>query len=120
VLAIQSALGLSETSSCPQIVAIANEYAKAKTAYYGAARAAMPTLLQSARGESSGTTDEKELIELFRGFGEDQDEEAGSALENKLGACPNSNEREIALSAVNRARKVAEQFVKDFGQMEGV
>jgi hypothetical protein len=49
VLAIQSALGLSETSSCPQIIAVATEYAKAKIAYYDAARAAMPLLLQYGR-----------------------------------------------------------------------
>jgi hypothetical protein len=120
VLAIQSALGLSETSSCPQIIAVANEYARAKTSYYGAARAAIPTLLQSARGENSGTVDEQELIEIFRGFGEDQDEEASAVLESKLGECPTSDEREKASSAINRARKVAEQFVKDFQGMEGI
>ena len=120
VLAIQSALGLSETSSCPELISAANEYAKAKIAYYDAARASMPALLQSARGESSGTVDEKELTEIFRGFGEDQDEEASAALEGKLGACPTSNESEKARSAIDSARQVAEKFVKDFGQMEGV
>jgi hypothetical protein len=48
VAAMENALGLSEASSCPQIIAVANEYAKAKIAYYCAARAAMPLLLQSA------------------------------------------------------------------------
>jgi hypothetical protein len=119
VLAIQSALCLSE-ASCPQIIAVANEYARAKASYYGAARAAMPTLLQSARGESSGTVDEKELTEIFRCFGDDQDEEASADLEGKLGACPISNESEKARSAIDHARHVAEQFVKDFGQMESV
>jgi hypothetical protein len=120
VEAIKSALTLSATSSCTEIIAVANEYAKAKIAYYDAARSAMPTLLQPARGESSGTAEEGEIVEIFRGFREDQDEEAAAALENKLRACPTSDEREKALSAINRARKVAEQFIKDFGQMEGV
>ena len=80
----------------------------------------MPTLLRSARGESSGTVDEKELTEIFRGFGEDKDEEAAAALENKLRACPTSGESEKARSAIDSARQVAEKFVKDFGRMEGV
>jgi hypothetical protein len=120
VVAMESALAFSKTSSGPEIIRTANEYAKAKIAYYEAARAAMPALLRSARGESSGTLEEKELTEIFQGFGEDKDEEAAAALENKLRACPTSDEREKALSAINRARKVAEQFIKDFGQMEGV
>jgi hypothetical protein len=120
VAAMETALGLSEPSSCPQIIAVANEYAKAKIAYYCAARAAMPTLLQSARGESSGTVDEQELIEIFRGFGEDQDEEASAVLENNLAACPGSDERDKAFAAIDSARQVAEKFLKDFGQMEGV
>jgi hypothetical protein len=94
VMAMEAALALSGTSSCTEIITAANEYAKAKIAYYDAARAAMPTLLQSARGESSGTADEKELTEIFRGFGEDQDEEASEVLEGKLGKCPTSDERE--------------------------
>jgi hypothetical protein len=117
---MESALALSETSSCAETIVAANQYAKTKIAYYDAARAAMPALLQLARGEGSGTTEEKELTEIFQGFGEDQDEEASAFLENKLGECPTSEEREKTLSAINRARKVAEQFVKDFGQMEGV
>jgi hypothetical protein len=120
VAAMETALELSETSSCPQIIAVANEYATAKTAYYGAARAAMSTLLQSARGDSSRTADEKELTEIFRGFGEDQDKEVSVVLEEKLAACPGSDEREKARSAIDSARQVAEQFVKEFGQMEGV
>jgi hypothetical protein len=120
VVAMKSALVRSETSSCAEIVAVANEYAKAKIAYYDAARAAMPKLLQSARGEGFGSAEEKELIEIFRGFGEDRDEEAAAALQNKLRACPASDESAKALSAIDGARKIAEQFVKDFGQMEGV
>jgi hypothetical protein len=120
VAAMESALALSETSSCAEIIAVANEYAKAKIAYYDAARAAMPTLLHSARGESSGTVDEKELTEIFRGFGEDQDEEASAALEGKLGACPTSNESEKARAAIDGARQVAEKFLQEFGQMLGV
>jgi hypothetical protein len=58
--------------------------------------------------------------EIFQGFGEDKDEEAAAALENKLRACPTSDEREKALSAINRAQKFAEQFIKDFGQLKGV
>ena len=120
VAAMESTLSLSETASCTEIIAVAKEYAKAKIAYYEAARAAMPTLLQSARGESSGTADEQELIEIFQGFGEDQDEEASAVLENGLAACPGSDESEKAQSAIESARQVAEKFIKDFGQMEGV
>ncbi len=85
-----------------------------------AARSAMPTLLKLARGGSSGTAEEEELVEMFRGFGEDRDEEAAAALENRLRTCPASSESAKALSAIDRARQVAEQFVEDFGQMEGV
>jgi hypothetical protein len=70
----------AETSSCAETIDVANQYANAKIGYYDAARAAMPALLQSARGESAGTADEKELTEIFRGFGEDQDEQASAAL----------------------------------------
>ena len=80
VAAMESALALSETSSCTETTATANQYAKAKIGYYEAARAAMPVLLRSARGESSGTLEEKELIETFQGFGEDQDEKAQCGL----------------------------------------
>jgi hypothetical protein len=120
VTAMQSVLALSATSSCTEVIRSANEYAKAKIAYYDAARAAIPTLLELARGESSGTAEEQELTKIFRGFGEDQDEEAVAALENRLGACPASEDSEKARSAIDSARQVAEQFVKDFGQMEGV
>lgn len=116
VAAMETALDLSETSSCPELIRAANEYAKAKIAYYDAVRAAMPMLLQSARGESSGTVDEQELIEIFRGFGEDQDEEASAVLENKLAACPASDERDKAFSAIDSARQVAEKFLKDLGR----
>jgi len=120
VAAMETALDLSETPSCPELIRAANEYARAKTAYYDAARAVMPALVQSARGETSGTVDEQELIEIFQGFGEDQDEEASAVLEGKLGACPTSNESEKARSAIDSARQLAEKFLKDFGQMEGV
>jgi hypothetical protein len=55
---------LNEAETCRKFVVpklhAAGEYAKAKIAYYDAARAAMPTLLQLARGESSGTAEEEE------------------------------------------------------------
>jgi hypothetical protein len=54
VVAIKSALVLSETSSCAEIIGAANEYAKAKIAYYDAARSAMPTLLKLAKVEVPG------------------------------------------------------------------
>src|SRR5258708_18451087 len=43
-----------------------------------AARSAMPTLLKLARGGSSGTAEEEELVEIFRGFVEERAEAAAA------------------------------------------
>ena len=63
---------------------------------------------------------ENELIEIFRGLGEDRDEEATAGLEAKLNRCPTSDQRDQARLAVEHAKRTAEQFVKDFGRLEGV
>lgn len=60
------------------------------------------------------------ITEIFRGFGEDMDEEATDALEAKLSRCPTSNQRDQARLAVEHAEQNAEQFVKDFNRLEGV
>ena len=89
-------------------------------AYYNAARQAMPALLQMAKGEQTDSRYGEELTEIFRGFREDQDEQATATLEAKLHQCLRSDERHEALMAVKRAQQIAEQFIKDFGRLEGV
>jgi hypothetical protein len=66
VAAVKAALVLSDGAECSQTVANANGYAAAKIAYYDAARAAMPALLQlGQRGDGTDSPDAKELPERF-------------------------------------------------------
>ena len=60
-----------------------------------------------------------ELAQICRGFGEDSDEAAIGALEAKLSRCPISDQRDQARLVVDHAKQIAEQFVKDFGRLEG-
>jgi hypothetical protein len=62
----------------------------------------MPDLLQMAKGRKSDTSYTNEVTEIFRGFGEDRDEEAMGALEAKLNRCPTSDQRNQAHLAVER------------------
>jgi hypothetical protein len=87
VVAMKAALTLQEGSDCSKTIAKADEYSAAKIAYYDAARQAMPTLLQIAKGQKADRTHGEELTEIFRGFGEDRDKEATATLEAKLHQC---------------------------------
>jgi hypothetical protein len=118
VAAMKAVPALSDGSDCTEAIARANEYAAAKIGYYRAARQAMPALLQIAKGENTGNY-WRELTETFLGFGEDKDEEATESLEARLSRCRNVGERDQAVTAVENAKQIAEQFVKDFGRLEG-
>jgi hypothetical protein len=119
VAAMKAALALSDGSDCSELIAKANEYSVAKIAYYDAARQAMPALLQNAKGPKSDSSYGEKLTEIFRDFGEDRDEEATEALEAKLKLCPNSEQRDQARLAIEQAKQAAEQFIKDFGGLDG-
>jgi hypothetical protein len=120
VSAMKSVLELPEGVDCSETIAKAGQYATAKIAYYDAARRAMPALLQVVKGQKSDSTYGEELTEIFRGFGEDRDEEATATLEANLHQCMISYGRDEALRAVEQARQTAAQFVKDFGGLDGV
>ena len=120
VASMKAVLALPEAADCSETIAKAGQYAAAKRAYYDAARQAMPTLLQNAKGPKSDSTYGDELAETFRDFGEDRDEEVTGALEAKLNECPASDHRDQARLAVEHAKRTAEQFIKDFSRLEGV
>jgi hypothetical protein len=46
------------------------------------------------------------------------DEEATIILESRVNRCPSSVERKRGWRAVEQARQVAEQFLKDFAQFD--
>jgi hypothetical protein len=119
VAAIKAVLSLPRAADCSEIVWKSSEYAAAKVAYYKTARQAMPSLIQMARGEKTDTRYGEDLIELFRGSGEDDDEEATVILLSKLRSCENINQHNQERKAVEDAQKIAEQFLKDFGRREG-
>ena len=62
-----------------------------------------PALLEIAKGQETDSRYGNELTEIFRGFGEDRDEEASCALEAKLNQCPASGQRDQARLVVERA-----------------
>lgn len=119
VAAMKAVLVIPDDSDCPGLVAKANDYAAAKVAHYMAVRKAMPALLQMAKGQKTDTGYGNELTEIFGGFGEERDEEATGTLEAKLNRCPGSDQRAQARLAIEHAKQIAEQFVKDFGRLEG-
>ena len=79
----------------------------------------MPALLEMVKRQATNSRYGDELTEIFHGFGEDRDEEASRTLEAKLNLCPNSDRRDQAQLAVEHAKQTAEQFVKEFGRLEG-
>jgi hypothetical protein len=91
VTAMKAVLALSDGSYCSETIAKANEYAASKADYYRAARQAMPSLLQMAKGEKTDNTYGEELTRIFQDFGEDRDQEASGMLETKLNICPKSD-----------------------------
>jgi hypothetical protein len=118
--AMRFVLETQESSECFETIEQASAYAAAKTAYYQAARKAMPALLQIAKGEDTDSRYGKELTEIFRSFGENRDQEATGILTNALSQCPASAQRDQALKAIKDAQEMATRFVKDFGGLEGV
>ena len=119
VMAIKAVLSLPRSTDCPETSSMAREYATAKVAYYSAARQAMPSLVQMAKDEKSGSRYGGDLIELFRGAGDEEDEQATVILLSKLRGCDNSKQTIQDRKAVENAQQVAEQFLKDFGRLEG-
>jgi hypothetical protein len=108
--AIETVLALSADLSCPEIMAKADEYTSAKLDYYEVARAVIPLLLRKV----NTNRDEREVIETVRGRGGDVNEEATITLESRVNRCPDSIERKRVWRAIEHARQVEEQFLKDF------
>jgi hypothetical protein len=119
VMAIKAVLSLPRSTDCPETSSMAREYATAKVAYYSAARQAMPSLVQMAKDEKSDSKYGGDLIELFRGAGDEEDEQATVILMSKLRGCDNSKQTIQDRKAVENAQQVAEQFLRDFGRLEG-
>jgi hypothetical protein len=80
----------------------------------------MPALLQMAKGETTDSRYGQELIEIFYGYGEDKDQMVTTILEAQLDRCPSSEKRDAVLTALERARQIAEQFFEDFSRLDGV
>ena|SRR5215469_3552963 len=119
-VAIRAVLDLPMAADCSEISSKACEYTAAKVAYYRAARQAMPFLIQMAKGEKTDARYGEDLIELFFGSGEEDDEQATVMLLSKLRGCEDFDQRCQEREAVEDAEKIAEQFLKDFGQLAGV
>jgi len=68
-----------------------------------------------AKGEGTGNQYGEDLIELFHGSGQEVDQPATEMLLPKLRECENSREQQT----VQDAERVAEQFLKDFGRLDG-
>lgn len=79
----------------------------------------MPALLQLVKGEKTDSGYGQDLIELFRGFGEDEDQEATIFLESRLRRCGYSVESLRARKSIEDARQSAERFLNDFRHFEG-
>ena len=119
VMAMKTVLSLPRSTDCPETSSMAREYATAKVAYYSAARQAMRSLVQMAKDEKSDSKYGGDLIELFRGAGDEEDEQATVILLSKLRGCDNSKQTIQDRNAVENAQQVAEQFLKDFGRLRG-
>ena len=79
----------------------------------------MPRLLDMAKGQETNNSYGNELTEVFRGFGENRDEEVSKTLEAKLNRCRSSDQQDQARLAVEQAKETAERFIKDFGRLDG-
>ena len=119
VAAMKAVLALPKTTDCWGTSTKGSEYATAKMEYYQAARQAMPALLQLVKGEKTDSGYGQDLVELFRGFGEDEDQEATMMLESRLRRCGYSEESLRARKAVEDARQSAERFLNDFRHLQG-
>jgi hypothetical protein len=100
VAAMKAVLALPKTADCWDASTKGSEYATAKIAYHQAARRALPALLELVKGEKTDSGYGQDLIELFRGFGEDEDQEATIMLESMLRRCGNSLESLRARKAI--------------------
>src|SRR5260221_13813515 len=107
---MDAALGLQENCSEFNIIDKAKEYAAAKIAYYEAAWAAKPSLLELAKGGTIDNPAAKEVTEIFKGCGEDQDAQADAALRAALDKCEQSDDATQAKAELARTRAVAEQL----------
>ena len=119
VAAMKTVLALPKTTDCWDMSTKGSQYATAKTEYYQAARRAMPALLQLVKGEKADSGYGQDLIELFRGFGEDEDQEATMMLESRLRRCGYSVESLRARKSIEDARQSAERFLNDFRHLQG-
>ena len=119
VAAMKAVLNLPEGAGCSEMSAKANDYAQAKVAYYRTAREAMPSLIGMVKGENTDKRYGEDLIELFRGFGDEEDAEATVLLISKLRRCENSDKSAQLRKAVEDAQQIAEEFLEDFGRLEG-
>lgn len=117
--AMKAVLALPKTTDCWDTSTKGSEYATAKIEYYQAARRAMPALLQLVKGEKMDSGYGQDLIELFRGSGQDEDQEATTVLESRLRRCGYSVESLRARKAVEDARQSAERFLNDFRHLQG-
>jgi hypothetical protein len=72
-----------------------------------------------AKNEKGDTTYGQDLIELFRGAGDEEDEQATVILLSKLRGCENVEQQIQARNAVENAEQIEEQFLKDFARLEG-
>jgi hypothetical protein len=119
-VAIKAVVDLPMAAGCSEIRSKAREYAAAKVAYYKAAREAMPSLVQLAKGEKTDKRYGQDLIELVRGSGEEDDEQATVFILLKLRRCQDPNQRDQERKALEDAEQIAERFLKDFAQLAGV
>jgi len=116
---MKAVLNLPEDADCSEISAKATDYSTAKVAYYKAAREAMPSLIGIAKSENTNTRYGEDLIELFRGFGDEEDAEATVLLISRLRGCENSDKSTQLRKAIEEAQQVAEEFLKAFVRLEG-
>jgi hypothetical protein len=119
VAAMKVVLALPKTADCSDTSSEGSTYAAAKIGYYQAARQAMPILLQMVKGQKTESGYGQDLIELSRGFGEDEDQEATIMLESRLRRCGYSVESLRARKAIEDAWQSAERFLNDFRHLQG-
>jgi hypothetical protein len=113
VAAMNAVLALPSSAECSEVISKAKEYAAAKISYYRAALQKMPYLVEMARGEKNRYGED--LIELNRGPGEEEDEEATMILLSKLRDCESSNQERKSLE---EARQMAEEFLRSLRRLE--
>lgn len=73
-----------------------------------------------AKGQKTDRRYGEDFFELFRGAGEEDDEELTIVLPSKLCGCEDFKEHSQERKAIQDAERIAQQFLKDFGQLEGV